>query len=126
MNIVLNVWRQESPGSDGRFVAFPLSDVDPAWMLLDALDMLNERLVAGGERPIAFDSDCREGICGACGVVVNGRAHGGSPLATTCELSIRAALASGARPRHGAGVITLAHGLGGAFEFICDAEHVPV
>ena len=118
MNIVLKVWRQESPGSDGRFVDYPLSDVDPGWMLLEALDVLNEKLVAGGERPIAFDSDCREGICGACGVMVNGRAHGGMPLATTCELSIRAALSSGARPRNG--VITLEPFRTGAFPVVCD------
>jgi succinate dehydrogenase / fumarate reductase, iron-sulfur subunit len=120
MNIVLKVWRQASPGSDGRFVDYRLSDVDPGWMLLDALDVLNEKLVADGERPIAFDSDCREGICGTCGVVVDGHPHGGRPLATTCELSIGAALASGARPRNGAAVITLEPFRTGAFPVVCD------
>jgi succinate dehydrogenase / fumarate reductase, iron-sulfur subunit len=120
MKIVLKVWRQESPDSEGRFVDYPLSDVDPDWMLLDALDVLNDKLVAGGERPVAFDSDCREGICGACGVVVNGRAHGGMPLATTCELSIRGALEGGARQRNGAGVLTLEPFRTGAFPVVCD------
>jgi succinate dehydrogenase / fumarate reductase iron-sulfur subunit len=122
MNIVLRVWRQESPASDGRFVDFPLSDIDidPGWMLLDALDVLNEKLVAGGGRPIAFDSDCREGICGACGVMVNGRAHGGMPRTTTCELSIRAALASSASQSNGAHVIVLEPFRTGAFPVVCD------
>ena len=120
MNIVLKVWRQESPDSDGRFADYPLGDVDPGWMLLDALDVLNEKLVARGERPIAFDSDCREGICGACGVVINGRPHGGMPHATTCELSLRAALSSSGRRRNGAGVITLEPFRTGAFPVVCD------
>jgi len=120
MNIVLRVWRQESPGSGGGFVDHPLSDVDPGWMLLEALDVLNEKLVARDRRPIAFDSDCREGICGACGVVVNGRPHGGMPHATTCELSVGAALASAPRPTNGAGVITLEPFRTGAFPVVCD------
>jgi succinate dehydrogenase / fumarate reductase iron-sulfur subunit len=120
MNIVLKVWRQESPDTDGRFADYPLSDVAPDWMLLDALDVLNEKLVARDERTIAFDSDCREGICGACGVVVNGRPHGGVPNATTCELSLHAALSSSGRPRNGAAVITLEPFRTGAFPVVCD------
>ncbi|HKE15013.1 MAG TPA: succinate dehydrogenase/fumarate reductase iron-sulfur subunit [Kofleriaceae bacterium] len=130
MNIVLKVWRQESPAADGRFVDYPLNgpdtdididtDIERGWMLLDALDALNEKLVAAGERPIAFDSDCREGICGACGLVVNGLAHGGTPRTTTCELSVRAALASSASTTNGTRVIVLEPFRTGAFPVVCD------
>ena len=90
MRIALRVWRQASGAARGRFVRYEVDDVDPDATLLEALDLLNERLVAAGEVPIAFDSDCREGICGACGITVDGRPHGPVPGATTCQLTLRA------------------------------------
>ena len=89
MKLTLNVWRQASASDEGQFVEYRVEGLDPSSTLLDALDALNVQLVAAGERPVAFDSDCREGICGACGVVVNGRPHGGRALTTTCELPLR-------------------------------------
>jgi succinate dehydrogenase / fumarate reductase iron-sulfur subunit len=90
VKIVLRIWRQHDPGAPGRFLRYDLDDVSPDTTLLEALDGLNERLVAGGEPPVAFDSDCREGICGACGIVVDGRPHGPLPGTTTCMLPLRA------------------------------------
>jgi succinate dehydrogenase / fumarate reductase iron-sulfur subunit len=90
MNITLKVWRQEGPDSPGRFARYPAKDLRPEMSLLEALDTVNEGLVHAGERPIAFDSDCREGICGACGVVVNGMPHGPRARSTACELRLRA------------------------------------
>lgn len=84
MKLTLKVWRQESGAEDGHFVEYPLEDVGPEFSLLEALDKLNDDLVARGEDPVAFDSDCREGICGACGVTVDGRPHG--PQAKTLVL----------------------------------------
>jgi succinate dehydrogenase / fumarate reductase iron-sulfur subunit len=88
MRLVLRIWRQEGPRARGRFVAYPVGGLTAEMSLLEALDLLNERLAAAGERPVAFDSDCREGICGACGLVVDGRPHGGGP--TTCQIGLRA------------------------------------
>jgi succinate dehydrogenase / fumarate reductase iron-sulfur subunit len=87
--LTLRVWRQEAPDAAGGFVEYPLPPLPPALSLLEALDALNESLVAAGQRPVAFESDCREGICGACGMMVNGFAHGGRPRTTTCELRLR-------------------------------------
>jgi succinate dehydrogenase / fumarate reductase iron-sulfur subunit len=90
VNVRLRIWRQRDPATPGRFLRYDLEDVRPDTTLLEALDGLNERLVAGGEPPVAFDSDCREGICGACGIVVDGRPHGPLPGTTTCLLPLRA------------------------------------
>jgi succinate dehydrogenase / fumarate reductase iron-sulfur subunit len=90
MNLVLDIWRQENAAAEGRFVRYPLKDVPGHFSLLDALDRLNTELIARGEAPVAFESDCREGICGACGVVAAGRAHGGQRRTTTCELRVSA------------------------------------
>ena len=89
MNVTLEIWRQPDARSGGRFVRYRLEGADPSGSVLDALDLLNEKLAESGERPIAFDSDCREGICGACGVVVDSRPHGARPRATTCEAPLR-------------------------------------
>ncbi|HEX4339938.1 MAG TPA: succinate dehydrogenase/fumarate reductase iron-sulfur subunit [Polyangiaceae bacterium] len=89
MNLTLRIWRQRDRTSEGRFERYAVEGIDPTGTLLDALDMLNERLVREGERPVAFDSDCREGICGMCGVFVDGLAHGGIRLSTTCEVPVR-------------------------------------
>src|SRR5262245_50743661 len=89
MKLLLQIWRQAATDARGAFVRYEVSGLTPDMSLLEALDDLNERLVGAGERPVAFDSDCREGICGACGIVVDGYAHGGRRLTTTCELSLR-------------------------------------
>jgi succinate dehydrogenase / fumarate reductase iron-sulfur subunit len=90
MKLILEIWRQEHAAARGRFVTYAQDGLLPEMSLLEALDALNERLCALGERPIAFDSDCREGICGACGLLVNGRPHGPELRTATCELRLRA------------------------------------
>jgi succinate dehydrogenase / fumarate reductase iron-sulfur subunit len=90
MKLRLNIWRQASAADSGRFVRYEVDAIPPSYSLLEALDVLNARLLAGGQLPVAFESDCREGICGACGVVVAGHAHGGQPLTTSCELRVSA------------------------------------
>jgi len=90
MNVTLRIWRQRNPREAGGFLRYTLADVRPEMTLLEVLDRLNEGLAAAGEPPVAFDSDCREGICGACGIVVDGRPHGPLPGTTTCLLPMRA------------------------------------
>ncbi len=92
MNITLRVWRQANAQSEGRMVTYQVQDVSEDMSFLEMLDLLNEDLTVKGEEPVAFDHDCREGICGMCGVVINGTAHGrgNSPVATTtCQLHMR-------------------------------------
>ena len=89
MNLTLHVWRQKSAKEPGKFVTYPASDVSPDTSFLEMLDVVNERLTAKGEDPIAFDHDCREGICGMCGVVINGAPHGPKKATTTCQLHMR-------------------------------------
>jgi len=89
MKLTLHIWRQRDRGDRGRFVTYRLDDVSPHMSFLEMLDVLNEQLVGRGEEPVAFDHDCREGICGACGVVINGLPHGGFPGTTTCQLHMR-------------------------------------
>ncbi|MBK5249674.1 MAG: succinate dehydrogenase/fumarate reductase iron-sulfur subunit [Actinomycetales bacterium] len=89
MNIILRVWRQKNTRARGRMVTYRVEDVSPDMSFLEMLDVLNERLTLEGDEPIAFDSDCREGICGACGLVINGLAHGPKALVTTCQLHMR-------------------------------------
>ena len=88
MRLVLNIWRQAGPQAAGRLVRYELPDVSPDMSFLEMLDVLNEELNAKGEDPIAFDSDCREGICGACGLMINGDPHG-PEVTTTCQLHMR-------------------------------------
>ena len=88
MNVTLQVWRQAGPSAPGRMVSYPLSDISPDMSFLEMLDVLNEELIAKGEEPVAFDSDCREGICGMCGLVIKGKAHG-PEVTTTCQLHMR-------------------------------------
>jgi succinate dehydrogenase / fumarate reductase iron-sulfur subunit len=85
----LKVWRQPNTAGDGRLVDYAVSGIDPNTSFLEMLDQLNEELLRKGELPIAFDSDCREGICGMCGVVIDGRPHGPLPNVTTCALRMR-------------------------------------
>jgi len=89
MNIHLRVWRQGAGEVDGAFVDYDVDDVSPDMSFLEMLDVLNESLVTKGEDPIAFDHDCREGICGMCGVMIDGVAHGPMPGTTTCQLHMR-------------------------------------
>jgi succinate dehydrogenase / fumarate reductase iron-sulfur subunit len=89
LNLTLNVWRQAGPADEGRFVTYSLTDINEDSSFLEMLDVLNEDLLAKDEEPIAFDHDCREGICGACGMVVNGTPHGPKKLTTTCQLHMR-------------------------------------
>src|SRR6266542_1283180 len=86
MTLHLLIWRQEGPVAPGRMVSYTLEGVSPDMSFLEMLDVLNERLIHNGEEPVAFDSDCREGICGTCGLVVNGLAHGPLPGTTVCQL----------------------------------------
>lgn len=89
MRLTLHVWRQAGPSAEGRFVRYETDDVSPDMSFLELLDVLNERLIAIQEEPIAFDHDCREGICGSCGVVINGRPHGPQRATTACQLHLR-------------------------------------
>ncbi len=88
MKITLRIWRQPSTQTQGSLVTYDLDDVSPDMSFLEMLDVLNEHLQARGEEPVAFDSDCREGICGMCGLVINGEAHG-PEVTTTCQLHMR-------------------------------------
>ena len=89
MRITLHVWRQPSASAAGKFVRYEANDVSPDMSFLEMLDVVNEGLLAKGETPIAFDHDCREGICGMCGVMINGVAHGPSRGTATCQLHMR-------------------------------------
>lgn len=89
MRLVLDIWRQKGPRASGRFVTYELADVSEHMSFLEMLDVLNEQLVGKGEEPVAFDSDCREGICGTCGFLVNGQAHGPLRNATVCQTHMR-------------------------------------
>ena len=89
MNLKLKIWRQRDPNTRGKFVNYKLKDVSPDSSFLEMLDVLNEELVAKDEEPIVFDDDCREGICGACGLYINGRPHGPDSLITVCQLHMR-------------------------------------
>ncbi|MEO3844365.1 succinate dehydrogenase/fumarate reductase iron-sulfur subunit [Streptomyces sp. B22F1] len=88
MKVTLRVWRQPGPDAAGEMVSYEVGDVTPEMSFLEVLDTLNERLILTGDEPVAFDHDCREGICGACGVVINGRAHG-PERTTACQLHMR-------------------------------------
>ena len=89
MKITLEVWRQKDRASEGGFVRYEVPDASEEMSFMEMLDVLNERLIEKGEEAIAFDNDCREGICGTCGVVINGRAHGPRSQTTACQLHMR-------------------------------------
>lgn len=89
INVNLLVWRQESANAPGRMVPYKLDGVSTDMSFLEMIDVLNESLIKKNERPIEFDSDCREGICGACGIVINGQPHGPKRGCTTCQLHMR-------------------------------------
>ncbi|MBL9025420.1 MAG: succinate dehydrogenase/fumarate reductase iron-sulfur subunit, partial [Myxococcales bacterium] len=89
MNLTLHVWRQKSRTDSGRFERYEAKNITEHMSFLEMLDVVNEDLLGKGEEPIAFDHDCREGICGACGVVINGEPHGPQKATTTCQLHMR-------------------------------------
>jgi len=89
MRVTLKIWRQDGPSSAGTFETHQVDDVSEDMSFLEVLDTLNERLVESGAEPVAFDSDCREGICGTCGVMINGQAHGPEKGTATCQLHMR-------------------------------------
>ncbi len=89
MNLTLKIWRQKSSKEAGNLVTYPVKDVSEEMSFLEMFDVLNEQLIAKGEVPIAFDHDCREGICGMCSMHINGRPHGPSTGTTTCQLHMR-------------------------------------
>ncbi len=89
MRVTLKIWRQKSSGDKGQFVKYAVDDVDGEMSMLECLDVLNESLILRGEVPVAFEHDCREGICGSCGFVINGVAHGPERATTACQLTMR-------------------------------------
>ncbi len=89
MELTLHVWRQSGPDSDGGFETYRAQDVSPSMSFLDMLDLVNEEITRDGGEPIAFEHDCREGICGSCGMMVNGVAHGPEKLISACQLHMR-------------------------------------
>lgn len=89
MKLTLNVWRQKNATTPGRFVTYQANHVSPDMSFLEMLDVVNEELMLKGEEPIAFDHDCREGICGSCGIMINGIAHGPQKAITACQLHMR-------------------------------------
>jgi succinate dehydrogenase / fumarate reductase iron-sulfur subunit len=89
LNLELNVWRQKNAQDEGRFETYQAKHISTEMSFLEMLDIVNEDLVKGGQEPIAMDHDCREGICGTCGLVINGRPHGPKARSTTCQLHMR-------------------------------------
>jgi succinate dehydrogenase / fumarate reductase iron-sulfur subunit len=89
VNLTLKVWRQAGPNTSGRFETYEMRDVSADMSFLELFDVLNEQLNADGQEPVAFDHDCREGICGSCAMMINGRAHGPETGTATCQLHLR-------------------------------------
>tara|TARA_Y100000590_G_scaffold196296_1_gene222883 strand:+ start:1086 stop:1829 length:744 start_codon:yes stop_codon:yes gene_type:complete len=89
MNLKLKIWRQKNSDESGKLVEYNIDDVSPDMSFLEMLDVLNENLIDNNEEPVAFDHDCREGICGSCSLFINGRAHGPDKSITTCQLHMR-------------------------------------
>ncbi len=89
INIKIKVWRQDGPKAKGRFETYELKDISIDSSFLEMIDVLNEQLISGGNEPVAFDHDCREGICGMCSMYINGHAHGPDEDITTCQLHMR-------------------------------------
>lgn len=89
MKLTLKIWRQNSPNDKGQMVTYPVDNISGDMSFLEMLDVLNEQLIETGDSPIAFDHDCREGICGSCSLYINGEAHGPDRAVTTCQLHMR-------------------------------------
>ena len=112
MDLTLKIWRQASPKAKGNFETYKISDISPDCSFLEMLDILNEKLVREGKDPVAFDHDCREGICGMCSLYINGRPHGPDEDITTCQLHMR-------KFKHG-DTITIEPWRAGAFPVVRD------
>lgn len=89
MKLTLKIWRQENAAAEGKIVEYPIDGIEPDMSFLEMLDILNDELIVKGEDTVAFDHDCREGICGMCSLFINGEAHGPDRLVTTCQLHMR-------------------------------------
>ena len=89
MNLTLKIWRQKNANDKGKMVDYQISEVSPDMSFLEMLDVLNNQLIEKGDSPVAFDHDCREGICGMCSLYINGEAHGPDRRVTTCQLHMR-------------------------------------
>ena len=89
MKLTLKIWRQPNPQTPGKFHTYQLDNISPDMSLLETIDLLNQNLILTDEEPIAFDHDCREGICGSCAMYINGRPHGANLASTTCQLYMR-------------------------------------
>ena len=89
MNLTLKIWRQKNANDKGKMVDYQVSDISPDMSFLEMLDVLNNELIEKGDSPVAFDHDCREGICGMCSLYINGEAHGPGRKITTCQLHMR-------------------------------------
>src|SRR6187455_115799 len=89
MNLTLKIWRQKNSSDRGSFETYQVQDISSEMSFLEMIDVLNERLITEGKDPIAFDHDCREGICGMCSMYIDGRAHGPKDGITTCQLHMR-------------------------------------
>ena len=89
MNLTLKIWKQKGPNEKGKIVSYPVKDIDGDMSFLEMMDVLNVELIEKGENPVAFDHDCREGICGMCSMFINGEAHGPDRGITTCQLHMR-------------------------------------
>ena len=89
MNLTLKIWRQKDASDKGKIIDYAIGDVSPDMSFLEMLDVLNQDLIEKGEEPVAFDHDCREGICGSCSMFVNGQAHGPDSMITVCQLHMR-------------------------------------
>jgi succinate dehydrogenase / fumarate reductase, iron-sulfur subunit len=89
MKLILHIWRQKGPSAPGKMVRYPMDNLSDEMSVLEMLDVLNEQLIVKGEEPVTFEHDCREGICGSCGFMINGVAHGPMPATTVCQLTLR-------------------------------------
>ncbi len=89
MNLTLQIWRQKNASDTGKMVEYPITGISPDMSFLEMLDVLNNQLIENGDEPVAFDHDCREGICGSCSLYINGEAHGPDRAVTTCQLHMR-------------------------------------
>src|SRR5260370_32684196 len=89
MNLILYIWREKNPAERGQMVRYEVGHLNRDMSMLEALDVLNEELINRGEEPVAFEHDCREGICGSCGFMINGVAHGPLRATTVCQLTLR-------------------------------------
>ena len=89
LNLNLKIWRQKNPEGTGQFVSYRIENINTDMSFLEMLDVLNQKLIKEGAEPVAFDHDCREGICGSCSMVIDGNAHGPKKSTTTCQLYMR-------------------------------------